>query len=109
MRNVVRNILSNWRNIFGKSINPLPYTFQISQLPLSMTLYTGDNVPASIRVRGIISGVESDFVFSGNLPNTHNNITTYYFDLNTMCTIEEIVDGDLRALQVYNVMVFDNR
>ena len=113
MRNVIKNILSNWRNPLGrkKTFFPpgssLPYTFTTPISQVDITVYSGYNVPFT-------SGIT--FYRNGTIRNASGVVTvpmsgfgiTITTDPHTPCTITA-QDGDCSYLEINGVIIFDNR
>lgn len=109
MRDVTKNILRQWCNVFGrKIIKGLPYTFQVTTLPIPIILVTGNDVPLIVKETYYYGGVEHNTNFTENTPNTENPSNIYYADTGTDITLE-LVQGEILALNVYGEWIFDNR
>ena len=112
MRNVIRNILTNWRNVFGRQlvvpIIGLPYEFTAVNSSYDVKFYTGDEwaIPA---IYYTLSGSATS-VSTSVAPNSSYSWTIHP-DVGTqvLCTEYNNSYNKIVALEIDGVMIFDNR
>ena len=111
MRNVIKNILSNWRNIFGRATGfppgtGLPYSFRAPGGTMVITMFSGYNVPFNYDVTFYAGGVEQHSLGGVTVPLQGFGI---YIpgDAGSTCTITA-VDGDCAYLDINGTIIFDN-
>lgn len=113
MRNVIRDIFSNWRNIFGRNDNPfppgtgLPYSFTTPTSHIDITMYSGYNVPLDYEIAYIHNGTPQAGYGTVSVPM--QGFGAYIaVDIGTTCTISA-QNGDCSYLEINGVVIFDNR
>ena len=106
MRNVVRDILTNWRNVFGKQMQ-YSYSFVVQNAYTTINAETSADVPVRIRETSIISGTEIQSVYNYPIANTPITLGGVA-DIGTIYTIA-VEQGTLSYLEVDGVVIFDNR
>lgn len=110
MRNVIRNILTKWSNVFGRfEIKGLLYSGLVPNNGyVNVDFESGDEVPATIEFIYIQSGIKHSDPYTINTPNTLQNFDYYGLTANTRYYIAK-KEGDIDYLEVNGEVIFDNR
>ena len=105
MRNVIKNILTNWSNIFGKQLTPpngLPYSFTVQTANNKLDFVAGVS-PLQLR---------ETFWKGGVLYTKDTTVTNNYswlnvgVDVGSTYTLESL-SGTCVRLYINGVMIFD--
>ena len=107
MRNVVRNILTKWRNVFGK--NEIYSYSSIATNPsyTDFTIFTGHNLPVKIKMEYTEAGDYRSYITTLNNYNEGRSLIAVA-DVGTLVTMT-VLQGNITFLQVDGVVIFDNR
>ena len=111
MRNAIRNILSNWRNIFGRVQNGsqyFPVVRTIDHLAFIFGITSGNEVPLVIEEIRTLGGSLLPGTVTVNTPNTTKWVTISYADIGTDLVLN-FISGSATALVVNGETIFDNR
>ena len=111
MRNAIRNILTNWRNIFGKQLasSVFPYVMVVESNPFSFTAYNGYGHGAlDVKITGTFGGTETSTITTAHTEGGSVGASGLTPDIGSTLTID-IVSGVCVALEVNGVFIFDNR
>ena len=112
MRNVIRNILTNWSNIFGRQlvapVTGLPYTFTTSGSPVAITVWNGlDNGNLIISTSYTYGGGTHSGIYAPITPGNSYSINVAV-DPGTEFTIQQ-QQGVCVKLEVDGIVIFDNQ
>ena len=105
MRNAIRNILSNWRNIFGRQLTPpngLPYSFTVQNSVVNVSALAGVS-PLLLRETYWKSGVE--YHKDSTVTNNYSWLNTGV-DVGSTYTLESL-SGTCIRLYIDGHEIFD--
>ena len=118
MRNVIRNILTNWRNILGKSLNPFP---PFTGYPYTIPITAANNVNFTLQFFheiGNATQVTVKHTYEG-MPETTGSwfisasvtawqTTESVLQIGSNYVINEPIGNPLTKLIINDVVIFDN-